>query len=366
MGKKERHLPIEIDPERAPVVREAFDLLLSGNYTLQAVCQELHARGHVRRSGLPWVYPDKDTGQTKYATSPLSNIIKNPFYAGWLTSQKYRIRPGEIRGNWEPLITEEEFERGLAILAEHDVGKIRRRKYVYLLAGLLHMQAGRLYRMSGSTPTGRSKSYQYYMTLGKPGGQQRHILCEEIDAQLPALMHALQVDPALLPEVRRLYRDQVDKLRGPSTAQRMEEMQAQVNRMRNEEGALARLYAQGRLSDDMYDQLYQEWRGKLLRAEQEIARLKADNEEIMGDLDAALELLQHAPRLFERLEPAQQARVLQILFARIIIDTQGQIIETALNPPFTYLHRVVQEVAGAANGGKKLGGSSGIQSTLLT
>ncbi|MBN2149720.1 MAG: recombinase family protein [Anaerolineales bacterium] len=140
MGTKDRHQPIELDPERAAVWREAWNLLLADRYTLKEICLELHRRGHTRGSGLPWVWKDPKTGKQKYATSHLSGAFHNPFYCGWVTSKAYGIKRGEVRGNWKPLISEEDFDTGLAILTKRDSNKCRRMRYVYLLGGLLYMR----------------------------------------------------------------------------------------------------------------------------------------------------------------------------------------------------------------------------------
>jgi hypothetical protein len=140
MTKKDRHLEIEIDPERAEMWREAWKLLLTGDYTLKEICEELHKRGYTRRSGKPWVEVDPETGRVTYATSQLSRSFHSPFYAGWVASETYGIKRGEVRGTWEPIISDEDFERGLAVLAKHDENRTRTRRYTYVLAGLLYMR----------------------------------------------------------------------------------------------------------------------------------------------------------------------------------------------------------------------------------
>lgn len=76
-------------------------------------------------------------GTKVYALSHLSRTFHSPFYAGWVTSTKYNIQRGRIRGQWEPLVSDEEFERGVAILVKHDDNKVRQKRYLYRLSGLL-------------------------------------------------------------------------------------------------------------------------------------------------------------------------------------------------------------------------------------
>lgn len=103
---------IEQDAERAPVIRYAFDLLLEDRLTLEGICEALHARGYRYRSGRPFIEVKKN-GQRKANTNTLSSIFHNWTYAGWLTSKSANLLPKTTRGNWEPIVTTEEFERGL-------------------------------------------------------------------------------------------------------------------------------------------------------------------------------------------------------------------------------------------------------------
>jgi hypothetical protein len=90
-------------------------LLLTDQYTLSEICEELHARGHRFRSGRPFVTVSA-SGNRKDAANGLSRVLNNWFYAGWVVSEKAGIAPKTIPGLWKPLVTTEEFERGLAIL----------------------------------------------------------------------------------------------------------------------------------------------------------------------------------------------------------------------------------------------------------
>jgi DNA invertase Pin-like site-specific DNA recombinase len=48
---------IEQDPERVPIIRFAWDLLLDEKMTLEDICNELDKRGYRYKSGRPWQYP---------------------------------------------------------------------------------------------------------------------------------------------------------------------------------------------------------------------------------------------------------------------------------------------------------------------
>jgi DNA invertase Pin-like site-specific DNA recombinase len=106
---------IELDPERAPIWRHAWDLLLEDRLTLPEIAEALHARGYTYRRGRPFVEVIAN-GKRKHNINTLSTIFHNWAYAGWVVSKANDIAPKTLRGVWEALVTTDEFERGLAIL----------------------------------------------------------------------------------------------------------------------------------------------------------------------------------------------------------------------------------------------------------
>ena len=76
---------IEIDPERAPIIRYAWDLLLDEKMTLEDICHELDKRGYRYKSGRPFIKVKKN-GQRKANSNTLAAMFHNWTYAGWVTS----------------------------------------------------------------------------------------------------------------------------------------------------------------------------------------------------------------------------------------------------------------------------------------
>ncbi|MBK8030551.1 MAG: recombinase family protein [Chloroflexi bacterium] len=173
---------IELDPERAPIWRYAWELLLEDRLTLPEIAEALHARGYRYRKGRPFVEVTA-TGKRKANINTLSNVFHNWAYAGWVVSECSGIAPKTLRGTWEPLISTEEFERGLAILERRNSHRTVRRKQEYLLSGLIYYrdgQAAQVRRLTGSTSNaGRSGGGTPYYRISEAGGAS--FLCVEID-----------------------------------------------------------------------------------------------------------------------------------------------------------------------------------------
>ncbi len=106
---------IEPDPNRAHIWQEAWALLLTERMSLDAIAETLHAKGYCDRNGKPFVARLK-TGRQRPITAKLLRAFHDWTYAGWVVSERHGIAPKTIRGNWEPIVSTEDFEAGLMIV----------------------------------------------------------------------------------------------------------------------------------------------------------------------------------------------------------------------------------------------------------
>jgi len=84
---------LQIDPQRAALVRQAFEWVATRSYTLEEVLRRLRLLGlTTRRAGRPLV---KQT---------LSRMLRNQIYAGWVVSKQIKVK-----GLHEPIVSQELF-----------------------------------------------------------------------------------------------------------------------------------------------------------------------------------------------------------------------------------------------------------------
>jgi DNA invertase Pin-like site-specific DNA recombinase len=329
---------VELDPKQGQVLREAWDLLLTGRCTLVQICEELTRRGHTRSGQRPWAWTDPKTGRRHNAKNRLHGIFRNAFYAGWVVSRRFGIPAGEIRGEWEPIVTTEEFNRGVEILRRKNVEKSRFRRQFYLLRNFLWVEiAGRRYKMFGSTPSGRTRSYSYYITHAKPNGSKLRVHCEVVDKQIPDWLQSIAIASDAVPAIRELYRSEIEQATIEDRDTKLAELNRRISQLREEELRLGRLIISGKLTEEAYDRLRSEWQEKLRNAEINLADLERDAARHLDDLDAALKLFVEMPELYDRLEEKERYILLQILAKRIIITVDGKVIDQELRSPFAYL-----------------------------
>ncbi|MFD4250404.1 recombinase family protein [Amycolatopsis thermoflava] len=132
----------EIDPETGPIVREIIRRLLDGSSS-NSIAVDLNRRGVPTSTGKQWI------------PANLAKLALRPVYAG------LRVYHGEVlegvKGDWPPLISEEEHHRLVAMFASPERDKFRNPTHVkHLGPGLFRcgrcggrMRVLRRYRGSG-------------------------------------------------------------------------------------------------------------------------------------------------------------------------------------------------------------------------
>lgn len=335
---------ISQDPERAKIWRQAWDLLLEDKYTLAQICEQLHELGYTYRSGRAFV-EFRRNGKRKVNKNTLSSIFHNWVYAGWVVSETHNIPPKTIRGDWEPIVTTEEFEKGLAILARRCEKRIPRRKHNYLLSGLIYFQlldSNKLKRLTCSTSNpkrGGGGTSHYRLE-----GYNINLLCRDIDNQMITEIKNIQINPDHLPLIRTHYSDEVQEKLGHKHTKKHEEIETTLKLIDEEEKRAARLYAAGKITDHVWDMLWQEWQDRRLTLRSTLESAKQKSEFHIAHLDDALTIISQIGVLYESMELEDQRRLLREVVDKVVVDESGKIIRIELLPPFAYLDTVSRQI----------------------
>ena len=335
---------IELDPERAPIWRYAWDLLLEDRLTLDEIAEALHSKGYRHRSGRPFVNVSA-TGRRRPNISTLSNVFHNWTYAGWIVSQKNNILPKTMRGNWEPLVTTEEFERGLGILAHRNQHRSVRRKQDYLLKGIIFYRSyagDRVARLSGSTSNaGRSGGGTPYYRVANAGGVS--FLCRDIDEQIPLELLRIQIDPELIPLIRMSYTHELAEKLGHLRPDQRLQLQSALKAVDEEEARMARLFASGKITESVWDNLWAEWQDRRHKLRWSLETVDQEREIHINNLDTALGIIANIGVLYNSLERSDQKELLRQVVERVIVNSEGTIL-LELRTPFAYLRELTDEI----------------------
>ena len=338
---KEKHW-VAPNPERFKIWREAWDLLLTDQYTLAAICEALHERGHTRQHGDPFVKVTAE-GKRQAAAKFLSYAFHNWFYAGWLVVDNNweTVPPKTRRGNWEPVVSTEEFERGLAILEKRNKNRQHKTRNFYLLQQLLFVPGkdGELEKLTCSTSNtsrkGGGTSYYRIHSIDKI------IPCTLLDDQIHTWMHNIQVEEKHLPAIREAYRADVTAVLHTPKAQERVRLEGILKKNKEEEMALLRFDKAGLLSEENMMQRFSELRDQRLRVQAQLETLSFEADAQIANLDDALTFIAKAGILYAGLTPTGQRELLRLMVEQIVVSPEGQIIQVKLHAPFGYLAKLI-------------------------
>jgi site-specific DNA recombinase len=109
-------MPKVFDPMIAPLIRVAFDLYNSGQYSLPLLAREMYGRGL------------RNIGGTQVTINGLATILRNPFYIGVMRI----VKNGEsFPGKHEPLVTAEVFKSVQALLDGKRVDRVNHNAFTF-------------------------------------------------------------------------------------------------------------------------------------------------------------------------------------------------------------------------------------------
>src|SRR5215813_2442899 len=332
------------DPPQFKVWREAWDLLLEDKLSLIEICETLHARGYCLRSGRPFVTVTT-TGKRKAIPNTLSRIFHNWFYAGWVIADNNcaKIPPKTVRGEWEPVVTTEEFEHGLAILERRNQNRQHRPKHFYLLQRMIWLQhdpSSKPVKLICSTSNTRRKSggVPYYCVPSS----DYNFLCREVDEQMAAQIGNIQVDRKWLPKIRETFMADVEHFLGKPNVTERVLLEKTLKSLDEEELASARLHAKGKMSEEVWDILWKGWLDQRNAIQRNLQAIDETCEAHIASLDEALSLIAKAGILFERLDKQGQRQLLQHMVERVVINPEGRVLRIELRTPFSYLRSLAR------------------------
>lgn len=179
------------DPQRWPIIRKGFDMLLSRLYTAPQIVVILNNEYGLRTR------PGKVQGNKSISRSTIYRIFTDPFYYG------YFYHKGVLfKGAYEPMITAQEFDQVQQILDRN--GKPRPKKHAFAFTGLMTCGAcgcavTATEKIKHVKQTGALKSYIFYHCTKRRKNcnctEKHYTTNREIEAMIIADLHRYQLRP---------------------------------------------------------------------------------------------------------------------------------------------------------------------------
>lgn len=161
----------------------------------------------------------------------------------------------------------------------------------------------------------------------------------------------IQVDPDLIPLIRDSYTDELARKLGHLRPSEREEMEAALRAVDEEEARTARLYAAGKITERVWDNLWSEWQDRRRILQVNLKALQQKRAFHINNLDTALTIIAKVGILYGKLERSDQKDLLRQMVERVVVNPEGTIVRLELLPPFSYLRHVTKRVQSNGVGG---------------
>ena len=335
---------IDIDPERAPLIRWAFEQYATGEYSLTALTDALEQQGLTTRQTSRWP-------QRPLSRSQLAAILRDPYYIGKVTFK------GEIYpGRHEALISPELFERVQRVLDVRQQRNQRDCRHSHFLRGLMQCgrcyEAGRNSQLIYSRPVNRAgRVYEYYTCTNRAGCGLPHLPVVEIEDALAREVAALRIP---VEEVAALRQRVVDSLEHQQAAEQetRRRLKKELGRLDVKEERLLDLAADGGL---VGKKLRKRLRDLQTRRAVLRQQLECTDEQLRREADtvlAYLDLLADPGRFYELASPVVKRKLLTAFYAQIWLDDDQHTLQPVAEPReiVTRLHQAARHAVGGVQG----------------
>ena len=302
----------EIDPERGPLIRRAFELYDSGNFCLETLCDELYQLGLRNRRG------------KKVTRNGISTVLNDPFYMGVIRIK----RTNEVfDGKHEPLISRSLFERVRLRLQGRT--KVRVRRHDFLFRRL--MTCG----TCGRNLIGELQKGHVYYRCQTKGCVAACVREEKIDEVLRSLFERL----VFTDSERAALEAIVSETARDIGTQRESSRQALTLRQKQISDRLMRLtdaYLDGEIEKSLFDERKRQLLFEQKEIEEKIRNLSdTESDDVTTRLRNLLELADTALLSYSLAPTAEKRNLVEVLTSNR--ELQGKNVVVRLSIPFSWI-----------------------------
>jgi site-specific DNA recombinase len=325
---------IEQDPESAPLIKQAFDLVANGSYERVEVLRIVTAAGLRTKRG------------KKLTSQSFHNMLKNPFYAGILVVQGWEV---DGAGAFEPIVTEEKFRLVQSVLSGgHCAARPRRPNHPDF--PLRHfVRCGSCDKpLTASWSKGRNKPYAYYHCT-KASCKSPNIRKAILESEFLKLIKQIQPKPEYINLFKEIVLD-VWKQRKADAIRLVTTLEARVATLKAKRQGVVEAFLHERIIDKpTYQEQLDLLNEEVALVELEIYETKLEELDLEASLNFAISALSNAAAFWNHCSSDQKQRFQRILFPNgLVFD--GKSYRTAPTCiAFSYLQGISEEKSSLAS-----------------
>jgi len=304
---------IEIDPQRAPVLRRIFELYETGNHSLTSLRKAIFEESGVRIN-----------------RAYLEAMLKNPFYIG-----RFLWRGVEYKGIHSPLISPERFERVQRVFGSRSKPKYRKHNFAF--AGLLRCAHD---GCTVTTELQKGRYIYYRCSQGRGKCSLPYMREQDLSDRLGELVKCIYVPET----VARGIVHSLNADLGQSEARRRDQMTALRQRLSAIRTRMDQIYEDkldGKINEEFWQRKQSECREqeRLLEAQLSSIQKSISKENILS-VERIFELANKAHSLYLSRDSADRGRLLKSVLLNCTTD--GTTLLPTYRKPFNLIFERVK------------------------
>ena len=317
---------VELDPERAPLIRWTFEQYATGDWTVVDLFFALREKGLTTR-------PAGATPLREVSVNTLHSILRNSYYLGIVTYQGVTYE-----GKHEPLIEPELWLRVQDVLAAHAHAGDKDRKHTHYLRGTIFCgECGS--RLIFSRNKGNGGYYDYFICVKKRTRSHNcprpAIRLEKIEDGIATFYARFQLTKDAVAAARLGVRADM-AAQVAEAHQRAERANKRLACLQNEHTRLMQAHYADAVPLDLLKVEMQRLTRAMADAEQEI-KANASLADVEQTLEDALTVAGSCYRHYETAPEFVKRQINQGFFTKLLIHQDGTVERAELTEPFTQL-----------------------------
>lgn len=344
-----------LDPERAPLIRWAFEEYAKGERGLKSIANELAARG-LRTLKTPNV-PSKVLDE-----NGLQKLLTKPYYTGVVTFQG-----ATYPGRHPAIIDDETFQLVQQVLASRRVGE-RRRTHDHYLKSTLRCGICGSRLIVQMTRNSKGTLYPYFICNGrfgkKNGCELKAVLVDETEVRTEN--HYAELARLITPDFRSKVEAMIELEFHDSRAEvdrALKHLHSEREKLEREQERVLQAHYADAIPLDLLKKEQDRIASALRENAHQVDRYTADLNQVEGSMKLALDLLENCPKAYQLAPDHIRKLMNQVFFEHILVFNDGSTKAEMLEPFATITSPEVrlateQHVAQSTTAGNTKSGTS--------
>ncbi len=300
---------VELDQQRAPLLRLAFSEYATGNWTVSQLADHLNTLG----LSIP---PTPRRCAKPITTTRLHKILRHPYYKGTISFQGV-----EYVGAHEPLVDEETWSQVQAMLDSHRYGERQRIHNHFLKSTVVCGQCGARLSVQNAKNS-KGTIYPYFVCARRCRLHDcafTAVLIDVVEDRMVELYRAIELSAEDRTQIEHYPHDELAQIEGDK-AKAVRSLTTRRTNIEDRRRRLLHAHYEGAVPLDLLKEEQAELSTELNQIERQLAVYQADAAEVRQYLTQALDLLEDCHRLYTA-APAHLKKLLnQVFFDRVLVN----------------------------------------------